>query len=406
MVVNIVCGLTCKNLWYFCENCFRTKSRKALMLPTRTSCRHQTALFVRCALLFGFLHSFRSTVSSLHFLEIGKSVPNSIKMGGRKASPDFDLSTRGQRAVGQTDPSPRLYLQPGVFTLQASNGESEDDELVNIERRCFHNANVCERLGEHHKKETWNVAAKIVQSRIQCLGQGFDGWGGLGGGALGVGLVSNILRYYEALADVQMLSTLVCVLRDRRPENRIGGRRGWFLLPPDQDMRYDSYIRRYADILYGWGLLTKRAELNKHLIRSIPMFECGGLESTDADDEKPCSSQGIGFVIKCPRCSCDSTFGTNYCRSCRDYAFRCALCDQAVRGLCTVCDVCGHGGHVTHMTEWFASHDSCPSGCGCNCRMASLAMLQMEPDLLAQTSNLILTSQSMQVPQQGPFVAS
>jgi hypothetical protein len=29
--------------------------------------------------------------------------------------------------------------------------------------------------------------------------------------------------------------------------------------------------------------------------------------------------------------------GTNVCRSCQDYAFRCGLCDQAVRGLFTVC---------------------------------------------------------------------
>ena len=311
-----------------------------------------------------------------------KSVPNSLKKVERKGPQEFDLPVRSPRAVRQSDASQHLPLQSGVFTLPVRCEESEDEALVNIERRCFHNANVCERLGEHQKKETWIVVSKIVRSRIQRLAQGFDGWGGLGGGSLGVGLVANILRYYEALGDVQMLSTLVCVLRDKRPTitPQYGGQRGWFILPADQDMRYDAYIRLYARILYGWRLLTIRAELNKHLVRSAPMVEYGGLDSTDAVNEIH-SSPGIAFVITCPRCSNDNELGSNYCRACRDYSFRCALCDHAVRGLFTVCDLCGHGGHVKHMTEWFASHETCPSGCGCKCRLAS-SILQREADFL------------------------
>lgn len=208
---------------------------------------------------------------------------------------------------------------------------------MNIEKLCLHNAEVCKLLGEHQKKETWNIIAKIVRSRIQNLGQGFDGWGSHGGGALGVGLVTNLLRYYEALGDVQMLSTIVCVLRDRCQTLQYGKRRGWFLLPPNQEAKYDNYIRRYAELMYGWGLLTMRAELNKHLIRSIPQIESGTAEASDVSDENQ-SSAGIAFVIQCPRCGSNSEFGTNVCRSCQDYAFRCALCDQAVRGLFTVCD--------------------------------------------------------------------
>lgn len=330
------------------------------------------------------------------------SVPNSLKSGGRKSSTELEKATRSTRTMRQPDGS--HLLQPGVFALRAKSGESEDEELLKIESRCLHNAEICEQLGEHQKKETWNIIAKIVRSRIQHLGQDF-GWGGLGGGALGVGLVNNILRYYEALGDVQMLSTLVCVLRDRQQTLQYGRRRGWFLLPPDQDMRYDAYIRRYADILYFWGLLTIRAELNKHLVRSVPPTESAGLVAVDGADEN-LSSPGIAFVIKCPRCANDSEFGTNYCRSCQDYAFRCALCDQAVRGLFTVCDVCGHGGHLNHMKEWFATHDPCPSGCGCNCRFASSSLMQREADFMAQTSASNILQPSVQLTQQAPFVAS
>lgn len=262
------------------------------------------------------------------------TVPNSLKSGGRKSSPSLD-SPRGSRKLRQNAGSKQL--QSGVYTLQVRSGESEDEELVKMESLCLHNAEVCKLLGEHQKKETWNIIAKVVRSRIQRLGQGFDGWGGQGGGALGVGLVSNLLRYYEALGDVQMLSTLVCILRDRRQTLQYGKRRGWFLLPPDQDTKYDTYIRRYAELLYGWGLLTIRAELNKHLIHSVPQIESGGVEAPEGPDEKG-SSSGFAFMIQCPRCGGNSEFGTNYCRSCQDWAFRCALCDQAVRGLFTVCE--------------------------------------------------------------------
>lgn len=186
--------------------------------------------------------------------------------------------------------------------------------------------------------ETWKLVAKVIRNRIENSGHGFDGWGGAGGGALGVSLVGNLLRFYESLGDVQMLSTLVCVLRIKRQERKIGKGHGWYLLPPDTDARYDLYIRRYADLLYGWGLLTIRAELNKHLVRTMSPVDSGLVEVTDRIDESV-SSAGIALVFKCPRCAEISEFD-NRCRSCNDYAFRCAICDNAVRGLFTVCGRC------------------------------------------------------------------
>jgi hypothetical protein len=184
--------------------------------------------------------------------------------------------------------------------------------------------------------ETWQLVSKVVRNRMKYAGQGFDGWGGGGGGALGVGLVGSLLRFYESLGDVQMLSTLVCVLRSKQQTSTNGKGRVCFLLPPDQDARYDLYIRRYADLLYGWGLLTIRAELNKHLVRTVAPSEIGGTEVIDGVDESQ-SSAGIALEFKCPRCAGSSEFGY-YCFTCKDYAFRCVICDNAVRGLFTVCD--------------------------------------------------------------------
>jgi hypothetical protein len=228
---------------------------------------------------------------------------------------------------------------------------------------------VCKVFGEIEKAEVWELLAQIVDSRLTEMGDAFDGWGGRGSGALGAGLVDTFLRYYETLGDVQMLSTMVCVLRGNRDKARaIAGGSRWSILPKGHDEKYDTYIRRYADLLYGWGALTIRAELNKHLVRVLPLTEAGqSAQGGELDDGR---SPGIALVFTCPRCGNEAEFGTNICRWCQDYAFRCGLCDNAVRGLFTVCESCGHGGHVGHMKSWFESNNVCPSGCGCNCTFA------------------------------------
>ena len=180
----------------------------------------------------------------------------------------------------------------------------------------MHNAKVCEELGEMPKMGTWRLVSKVVQNKRNRRGRGFDGWGE----ALGGNLIGSLLTFYESLGDVQMLSSLVCVLRDNGQ-----CRRKLFILPKDHSSRYDLYIRCYSDLLYGWGLLTKRAELVKHLTQSILLDEVN-------DDE---GMGGLAFDIECPQCSGNTHFG--YCRPCNDFSFRCTICDNAVRGLFTVC---------------------------------------------------------------------
>lgn len=264
------------------------------------------------------------------------------------------------------------HKQIGVYALRSRIPSKfiESDELQEIRDICLHNAGVCKLFGDTGKQGVWELIAKTVASRLSCVSRGYDGWGGPGGGALGVGLISNFLRYYESLGDVQMLSTIVCVLRSRPQTIMFGKRQDWFLLPPDEDVKFDLYIRRYADLLYGWGLLIARAELRKHLVRlNVPTQ--GGLPPTfDNDNIDADGSPGIAFVFQCPQCGGSSDFGTNYCRSCHDFVFRCALCENGIRGLFSVCSDCGHGGHSSHMAEWFESNDKCPTGCGCSCTLS------------------------------------
>jgi len=158
-----------------------------------------------------------------------------------------------------------------------------------------------------------------------------------------------------------MLATMFCVLSDCHHQDQMSIRP--FLLPKSREKNCDTYINRYGEILYSWGLLNTRAELNKHLRK----YE------QDASKFMPVEERieegfDLGVALSCPKCNnvVDSS-RTNYCQSCRDFAFRCSICDLAVRGLFTYCEICKHGGHLRHLVNWFAKNSSCPTGCGCQC---------------------------------------
>jgi Zinc-ribbon, C4HC2 type len=257
----------------------------------------------------------------------------------------------------------RFKVRPGVYALNTKTLHDDEKRLCQIQALCIHNAGVCERIGEVGKQGVWKLLAQLVDRRLNERPDSFNGWGGDGGGALGVGLVESFMKYYEALGDVQMLATMVCVLSGGRPRTEGGAGGSRCFLPEGQDEKYDLYIRRYADLLFGWGLLVKRAELNKHLVRRVQESE-GTMWNDIASKEK---APGIALVFTCSKCGNDAEFGTNICRSCQEFAFKCTICEQAVRGLSIVCSACGHGGHVVHMTDWFSKHRQCPSGCGCMC---------------------------------------
>jgi hypothetical protein len=314
-------------------------------------------IYLLCLLLF---RRFRHTVS--------KGLASSNKRASSTGrlpnfAPASSLVT-DHALMGALQSGGAEVVKLGVYTMSPGDyGDSaEMDELYNIKRICLHNASVSESFGEVEKEGVWNLLAQIVDSQIQQRDNTLNGWEGSAGGALGVELVSNLFRFYESLGDVQMLATMFSVLSGANYHTRLQGRP--CLLPQGRDEQYDAYIRRYAELLYGWGLLSVRAEVNKHLLRIPPRLE--GEYSLEEKKETG-RTPGIAVVFLCPRCGREADANTNICRSCQDYAFRCSICDMAVRGLFTICDLCGHGGHVEHMKSWFSEHVECPTGCGCNC---------------------------------------
>eukprot|EP00934_Nitzschia_sp_Nitz4_P007756 Nitzschia sp. Nitz4//scaffold2_size372955//310412//314952//NITZ4_000461-RA/size372955-augustus-gene-0.391-mRNA-1//1//CDS//3329546892//7746//frame0 len=230
------------------------------------------------------------------------SPPDSPHSLFKKGSPKNRATSQSiaavQEGVGRSwKIGPQAKL--GVYTLRVpgtSENEGQFRELNEIKRLCLHNASVCASLDESEKQGVWEFLAQTAERQVEETGkQSFNGWGGSGGGALGVDLVSNLLTYYESLGDYQMLATMACVLSGgRRSARRLGqgpdveGRS--YLLPLDADEKYDMYIRNYADVLYAWGLLSLRAELHKHLVRPSSLAppgaqpSLGSAPSPTADD--------------------------------------------------------------------------------------------------------------------------
>lgn len=268
---------------------------------------------------------------------------------------------------GNLSSTKRRSLDSGVQTLRISRHDRKStyiDELEEIHQLCLHNAEISKKCNEHEKESVWNLLAETVITQMNSEGTMLNGWGGKGGGALGIDMVNNFFLYYESLGDVQMLATMFCVLNG--PYRQHQSAQGPSLLPRSRQEVHDTYIIRYAELLYSWGLLNTRAELNKHLqckngqnhFRNPPPEE-GKIEPFD-----------VGVTMSCPKCGDEVDSRNNYCQNCRDFAFRCSICDTAVRGLFTYCKICKHGGHLGHVLSWFSKNSFCPTGCGCQCKFS------------------------------------
>ncbi|XP_020622090.1 WD repeat-containing protein 59-like [Orbicella faveolata] len=106
-------------------------------------------------------------------------------------------------------------------------------------------------------------------------------------------------------------------------------------------------MKQYADVLYRWNLLGKRAEVIKFL----------------SEPQQP--HNGVEFSTRCHNCT--HTLRGAQCYSCKALGLQCVICHIAVRGASNFCVACGHGGHTYHLMTWFETMEVCPSGCGCRC---------------------------------------
>ena len=239
-------------------------------------------------------------------------------------------------------------------------------EILEIHDLCLHNAEVSRNCNETEKESVWRLLAETTLTQINNSDNNFNGWGGNGGGALGIDMVKDFFSYYESLGDMQMLATMFCVLNSQLNESQSTNHPS--LLPKGREAVHNTYIFRYAELLYSWGLFNTRAELNKHLPRKYEQNEIR-FQATEEIKEDPFD---VGVTIACPTYETEADSNMNYGHSSRNFAFRCAICDTAVRGLFIYCAVCKHGGHLRHMVNWFSKNSFCPTGCGCQCNFSPM----------------------------------
>uniref|UniRef100_A0A1A9WBJ0 RWD domain-containing protein n=1 Tax=Glossina brevipalpis TaxID=37001 RepID=A0A1A9WBJ0_9MUSC len=128
------------------------------------------------------------------------------------------------------------------------------------------------------------------------------------------------------------------------------------LIRPCKMALFDEFKKAYAEILFGWQLLTKRSLILKHTMYT------------------KVQPQGLEFVSECS--NCNKPKRTPACSSCQRPVLFCTLCGLPVKGAANACLACGHGGHLTHIIQWFKNNTVCASGCGCECMLQSAAILE------------------------------
>ena len=238
----------------------------------------------------------------------------------------------------EEEKDPSKVIPSSEVTSASSSMRPDMGELNYLQQKidiCFHNAKVAANIYQHGKSQVWRLIAEIIEGIAGNSYDDFDGWHSINGSALGRELILNILQFYEMNGDVQMLATIVSVLRSRKKDPISL----YDLLLADDSRRYDLYIHFYSQLLYSWGKLITRVELNKHLSQN-------SVDNDSAIANKIVLSRNKEmFSPCCQLCNRLADPETNICQHCNHYAFRCSICTNAVRGLFTVCITCGHGGH-------------------------------------------------------------
>ncbi|GMH60923.1 hypothetical protein TrLO_g13644 [Triparma laevis f. longispina] len=206
----------------------------------------------------------------------------------------------------------------------------EPEEVASI---CENNARVYRSFQAEEKAAVWDLLSILLTPTPSDDVDDVDVYGDI---------VSRIMSYYKSVGDVQILSAVLCLLRSvsKEPQEKFNG-------------EHDRLLRAYAEILGSWGKIRNRTAICKRI--------------TPKAQEEPLGLD-IGFL--CSRCG-NVANDKNVCSSCRDFAFRCGVCNNRVKGAFISCFGCGHGGCAEHYRAWFKEgNEECPVGCGCKCKEA------------------------------------
>ncbi|KAJ3121052.1 hypothetical protein HK100_012546 [Physocladia obscura] len=143
------------------------------------------------------------------------------------------------------------------------------------------------------------------------------------------------------------------------------------LLKRNRQQVYDGYRVQYAEILFAWQMLEKRAEVLKFVSPTVSRLtytesQVGKVPfEVDIAAASAAAKESIGVSI-------EQKFkigGSSHDQS----VVTCSICRIPCRGLLSSCIKCGHGGHLKHMENWFcipggpSARECAVGGCGCKC---------------------------------------
>ena len=274
------------------------------------------------------------------FIEQAPELPRPSSVGSNLSRSGFmydendNISVEEKIREGSLDNPVRTVPRPSDLT------ESDMKQVLIMDSLCTYNANVCHGMGQQSKGEVWSVLSQSVRHAFSQDTDEFNGWRRVGGGALGQELVTDLLRHYESEGDIQMCATIVCCLRPRRISSSTSS---YFLtnsILPDNDEKYNMYLYNYANLLYYWGHVTIRAEVLQHA-NFDSKFSRTSFNHTASFANTIVPHSQITISPLCPQCKIPSSNDKNSCVKCKDFAFRCSICNNAVRGLFSFCMSCG-----------------------------------------------------------------
>ena len=121
--------------------------------------------------------------------------------------PDQEIMQKVQNDTSSNGDETSISMyEGGIHPIESSNdmvlSDSSKQRLIQTSLLCAHNAHIANSVGQKDKANVWMLLSETAENVASNANDAFDGWHGLGDGAIGRDIIENILKFYEAQGDV------------------------------------------------------------------------------------------------------------------------------------------------------------------------------------------------------------
>lgn len=149
-------------------------------------------------------------------------------------------------------------LNPLNYTL-ATHYKIYGDTVSSV---CRENAQIARKIRRKDLIKLWTLLAYQTDPKVyETDGNGHDIPWPLH--PFGKKLLKSLVGHYEKKNDIQTLAMIACVLSNPISASKIGRHREKDMSLLEDVDRYDRYKHLYSEMLYRWGLYTKRSQVIK-----------------------------------------------------------------------------------------------------------------------------------------------